>query len=88
MTKQEQFAQALKGWLATDSWYTGHSLDEDRFRRAIRYAISSIGTDWSEQEFEDAVYANIGEQKRAAFEEYVHDFASIADHLREYAKLA
>ena len=87
MTKQEQFAQALKGWLAVDTWYTSHPLDEGRFYRAIKTVNDTVGTDWSEQEFEDAVYANIGEQKRDAYGEAISEFISIACHLRAYAKL-
>lgn len=87
MTVQEQIAQSLKPWLDCPNWYTSHDFDEKRFLQAVKAVNDKVGTDWSEQEFQDAVYAVIGQAKKEGFQEYVSRFTSIALYLRDYAKL-
>ncbi|MBP0639131.1 hypothetical protein [Cupriavidus sp. AcVe19-6a] len=88
MADAKVIAEHLKSWLAHDGWHSGHALDENRFLKAVKDLNITVGTDWSEQDFEDAVYLVLGEKARDAFESFVQDYTNIALHLRDYEKLA
>ncbi|RDK10653.1 hypothetical protein [Cupriavidus lacunae] len=87
MADPNTMADCLKPWLAHDGWHSGHQLDEERFLKAVKKLKTTVGTDWSECEFQDAVSLVIG-SKAPAFEDSVHEYTSIALHLRDYEKLA
>ncbi|RWA52111.1 hypothetical protein AU476_19310 [Cupriavidus sp. UYMSc13B] len=88
MTDPKTIADCLKPWLAHDGWHSAHPLDEARFLKAVKMLNTTVGTDWSEGEFQDAVCLLIGDKGKQAFEDAVHDYTSIALHLRDYEKLA
>ena len=87
MTVQKNIAEALNVWLVHDTWHTSHPHDENRFHSAVKAVNDTVGTDWTEHDFQEAVYASIGKDKQEAFDEYVSSFSSIALHLRDYAQL-
>lgn len=87
MADPKTIANCLKPWLAVGTWHTSHEFDEKRFYQAVKHLNTTVGTTWSEGEFEDAVYEVIGEKSREAFGDTVQEYASLAVHLRDYERI-
>ncbi|QBY53064.1 MULTISPECIES: hypothetical protein [Cupriavidus] len=84
MSAQSEIAKALRQWLTHQSWYSAHPVDEGRFYRAMAEVIAHAGTVWTDSEFAEAIYDVIGRNPKAALEEYVHAYTSIAMRIRDY----
>jgi len=84
MSARTEISQALKPWLSHSSWHSDHTLDASRFYRAVAQVIANAGTVWTESEFQEAVYDIIGRSQKTAFEEHVHQYATIAMNIRDY----
>lgn len=51
----EKLNSALEPWIRLETWHTFHPTDGERFHRAVRAAIESVGPSITKENFEDAI---------------------------------
>ncbi|WP_397448645.1 hypothetical protein [Pseudomonas sp. NA-150] len=83
----EQLTASLKPWLATDTWHTGHALDEQRFHKALKSAFDKLGTPISFENFREAIVLGLGEYREKdakTFENDVESYAQLGEDISYY----
>lgn len=85
----ESLSNSLKPWMQVDTWHTTHPLDEERFHKALKSAITEHGCQMSYDDFKDAMsllaeklYPN--KYEKSYLEESIDRFASNAELISSY----
>lgn len=83
----QQLANSLKPWLAPDTWHTGHSLDDQRFHRALKASFDDQGVQISSDDFRKAITLALQSYRPGdvkAFAEDIESFAQRAEDIGSY----
>lgn len=83
---QEKLASFLLPWMTPETWHSGHSLDEQRFHRALEQAFQTLGTPIHSEDFRAAMTFNTKAKKQAGnhFQKLIEEYAAKADAISEY----
>lgn len=77
----------LKPWLAAETWHTGHSLDDQRFHRALKAAFDEFGEHISSDDFRKAIILCLNEHRSCdvnTFENDIEKFAQRGEDIASY----
>ncbi|AZR35234.1 MULTISPECIES: hypothetical protein [Xanthomonas] len=87
---KDALLKALDPWMKVETWHTAHTLDEQRFHRAIAVACRTSGTALDAAEIEEAIM-QLAKKYHGAFEGYhlydaMDHYAQEAENLSMYVK--
>lgn len=55
----QELKTILDPWLRTETWHTGHPLDEERFHKALHSAFAKLDTPISHAHFKTAIIEQV-----------------------------
>ena len=59
---EEKLKTALRPWLSSDTWHTGHPKDEQRFHRSLNAAFGALRPNVEAEQFAGAIRAVLSEK--------------------------
>lgn len=84
----ESLAKSLETWMQVSTWHTTHSLDSERFHKALSNAIKKHGYEISYDEFKQAMEylfeKHYSSKKLENFESEIERYASNAEKITSY----
>ncbi|MBK5340437.1 hypothetical protein JFU48_03415 [Pseudomonas sp. TH49] len=83
----QRLTNSLKPWLALETWHTGHSLDDQRFHRALKASFDEQGVQISSDDFRQAIALGLNDFRPGdvkAFAEDIEGFAQRAEDIASY----
>jgi hypothetical protein len=84
----DQLKKALQPWMQTETWYTGHRNDDERFHRALKNAFDQLGVGMSSDDFREVMMELATELhpdwEPIHCEAIIGRFVARAEHIRVY----
>jgi hypothetical protein len=83
----EKLKEALKPWLALETWHTGHPLDDKRFHRCLKAVFDNLGVHISSDDFRQAIVLGLNDFRpndAKLFKNDVEEYAQRGEDVASY----